>query len=88
MLLLVASSFSVIYYNVSSISPPINPPNVTIVGTVEDNNLVFEHQKGDSLSLDTQITVNMGDINETFLVKNYLDARCKNRWRDGTSGRK
>jgi uncharacterized repeat protein (TIGR01451 family) len=82
MLLLVASSFSVIYYNVSSISPPINPPNVTIVGTVEDNNLVFEHKRGDPLSLDTQITVNMGDIAKTFVVKNYLDANAKTdgRW--------
>lgn len=81
MLLLVASSFSVIYYNVSSISPPANPPNVTIVGNIEGNNLVFEHKRGDPLSLDTKITIKMGDINKTIVVKNYLDANATN---DGT----
>ena len=74
MLLLVTSSFGVIYYNVSSIPQPHNPPNVTIVGKIEGNNLVFEHQKGDPLGLDTKITVKMGSIDETLVVKNYLDA--------------
>jgi hypothetical protein len=71
---IVAASFSVLYYNVNSIPPPSNPPNVTIIGTIEGNNLVFEHQKGDSLDLDTKITLNMNIKNETFLVKQYLDA--------------
>jgi uncharacterized repeat protein (TIGR01451 family) len=74
LLILVVSSFSVIYSNVLSTPAPRNPLDATIVGRVEGNNLVFEHQKGESLSLDTKITVNMGFKNETFLVKNYLDA--------------
>ena len=74
MLVMVISTFGVIYNNVLSTPPPSNPPNVTIIGTVEGNNLVLEHQKGDSLSLDTKITVNTGIQNETFLVKKYLDA--------------
>jgi uncharacterized repeat protein (TIGR01451 family) len=79
LLLIIATvTISVIYYKVYSIPPPSNPPNLTIIGEVEGNNLVFEHQKGDSLSLDTTITVNMGVIaNETFLVKQYLDADAK-----------
>jgi uncharacterized repeat protein (TIGR01451 family) len=73
MLSIVVSTFGFFYYNVSSIPPPSNPPNVSIISYVENNNLVFEHQKGDSLSLDTAITINMGIVNEMFLVKNYLD---------------
>jgi len=74
MLMMVISIFGVIYNNVLSMPPPSNPPNVTIIGRVEGNNLVIEHQKGDSLNLDTKITLNMGIKNDTFLVKDYLDA--------------
>ncbi|MCJ7571137.1 MAG: VWA domain-containing protein [Candidatus Thermoplasmatota archaeon] len=74
LLSIMVSSFSVIYFNVLSIPPPSNPPNVTIVSYIENNNLVIEHQKGEPLSLDTEITINMGIKNETVLVRNYLDA--------------
>jgi uncharacterized repeat protein (TIGR01451 family) len=73
MLSIVVSAISIIYYNVLSIPPPDNPPNVTIISYVENNNLVLEHQKGDSLSLDTAITIRMDIENQTFLVKKYLD---------------
>ena len=74
MLMMVIPTFGIIYNNVLSIPPPSNPPNVAIIGMVEGNNLVLTHQKGDSLSVDTTITVKMDIINETFLVKEYLDA--------------
>ena len=71
---IIVSSIGIIYYNVLSIPPPVDPPNVTIIGYVENNNLVLEHQKGDSLNSDTLITLNMYIKNETFPVKDYLDA--------------
>jgi len=74
LLSMAAVTFSVIYYKVYSIPPPRNPPDVTIIGKIEGNNLVVEHQKGDSLNLDTRITLTIDNINETFLVKKYLDA--------------
>ncbi|HVQ01414.1 MAG TPA: type IV pilin [Candidatus Thermoplasmatota archaeon] len=77
MLLLVSASFGVLYYNVSSIAPPENPPNVTIVGRIDGNNLVFEHKRGDPLSLDTRITISMAGLNRSFVVRNYLDAEAK-----------
>jgi uncharacterized repeat protein (TIGR01451 family) len=85
MLIMVISIFGVIYNNVLSIPPPSSPPNVTIIGRLEGNNLVLEHQKGDSLSLDTAITLNMGIKNETFLVKQYLepDAIQDGEWNIG-----
>ena len=66
-------SISIIYYNVLSMPPPENPPNVTIISYVENNKLVLEHQKGDSLGLDTQVTIRMDIENETFTVGNYMD---------------
>ena len=77
MLLLVTSTFGVMYYHVSSIPPPSNPPNVTIVGRLEGNTLVLEHKRGDPLSLDTKITLRMITMNETFVVKDYLDANAR-----------
>jgi uncharacterized repeat protein (TIGR01451 family) len=79
MLLIVISTFGVIFYNVSSFIPsPNDLPNVTIVSRIEGNDLVLEHQRGDPLSLDTKITVHMGnDMNKTFLVKDYLDNSSK-----------
>jgi uncharacterized repeat protein (TIGR01451 family) len=75
LLAIVISGFGVMYYNVSSIPEPNEPPNVTIICRVEDNNLVLEHQRGEPLNLDTAITLDMGIIDETFLVGDYLDAK-------------
>ena len=71
---IVISGFSVMYYNVSTVPAPTEPPNVTIVCRLENNNLVLEHQRGESLSVDTVITLDMGIIDETFLVRDFLDA--------------
>ncbi len=60
MLMIVISSFSVFYFRVSSIPPPNNPPNITIVSRIEGNALVLQHKRGDSLNLDTKITINNG----------------------------
>jgi len=87
MLLMITSSFSVLYYNVSSIPSPSDPPNVTIVGRVEGNTLVLEHQRGDPLDLDTTITVAMDIKNETFVLQDYLDAKSRKdgKWNIGES---
>lgn len=74
---IIVSLMGVVYYNVLSTPPPSKPLNVTIIGYVENNNLVLEHQKGDSLSLDTAITIKMNIENETFIIKNYLDEKAK-----------
>ncbi len=78
MLTIVTSSFGVFYYQVSSIPEPNTPPNVTIIGRVEGNTLVLEHKRGEPLSPDTKITINMGAINASFLVKDYLDNKSIN----------
>ena len=77
MLMIVISSIGVLYYKISLIQPPITPPRATIIGRVERNTLVLEHKRGESLSPDTRITINMGIINATFLAENYLDNKSK-----------
>ena len=74
---MVVSVMGIIYINVLSTPPPTNPPNVTIIGYVENNNLVLEHQRGDSLNLDTMITIKMEIENETFSIRDYLDVDAK-----------
>ena len=87
MLMIVVSSFSVLYYKVSLIQPPNNPSTATIVGRVERNTLILEHKGGDSLSTDTRITINMGNINASFVAQDYLDNKSKKdrEWNIGES---
>ena len=77
LLAIAVTAIGVIYYQVFSIPPPNNPLTVTIVGSIEGNTLVFEHQKGESLSLDTKITLHMNIINDTFMVDHYLDTKAR-----------
>ena len=65
--------FSFIYINVFSEKGPAPNNFVNIIGKVEGNNLVLEHQRGESLRLDTEIMLNIDDKSERFLVKEYLD---------------
>lgn len=81
LLLIVISAFSIIYYTVSSTPPPTDDVKVTIVGKVEGNDLTLLHRGGESLSLYTEITLELSIKNDTFLVKQYLDADAQ---QDGT----
>lgn len=85
LLLIVASTFGVIFYNVVSVPQPEDPPNVTIVGKSKENTLVLEHQKGQPLDLDTTIKLDLGFKNETFHVKKYLNEKAKKdeKWNIG-----
>jgi len=85
LLLIVASTFSVIFYNVSSLPQLDSPLNVTIIGKTKENTLVLEHQRGAALNLDTKITLNIGGRSETFQIKKYLDAKAQEdgKWNIG-----
>ncbi len=85
LLLIVTSTFGVIFYNVVSVPQKDNPPNVTIIGKSKDNTLILEHQKGQPLDLDTKIILNLGFKNETFSVKKYLNEKAKKdgKWNIG-----
>jgi len=77
LLAMAISVFSVVYMNV--LADPGPDPNafVTIIGNVEGNNLILTHQRGKSLSLDTEISLKSDIINESFCVKDYLDDDSK-----------
>jgi uncharacterized repeat protein (TIGR01451 family) len=77
LLVMITSVMAYFYYNVSSLPPPHDSPNATIIGKLEGNNLILELQKGKSLPLDAAITLDTDIKNTTFLVKDYLDAKAK-----------
>jgi len=62
LLLIIATSiFSFIYYMVLSDQGPKDEMIVTLVGKIEGSNIVLEHQGGESLSLDTVVTITIGE---------------------------
>lgn len=65
LLALVITSISVIFSQVLSTPGPQDTTIVTIIGKIEDNQAVFEIQRGEPLGLDTIIIINIaGNINE------------------------
>ena len=59
------SLISVIFIQVLSTPGPQDTTIVTIIGKIEDNQAVFEIQRGEPLGLDTIIIINItGNINE------------------------
>ncbi len=74
LLLLIATSvFSLIYFQVLSDEGPENKTIVKIVGRIEGTNVVLEHQGGEPLELDTEISITVGGIEYKGPVGNWLD---------------
>ena len=68
LLALVITSISVIFSQVLSTPGPQDTTIVTIIGKIEDNQAVFEIQRGEPLGLDTIIIINIaGNIIESSL---------------------
>ena len=65
LLAIAISLISVIFTQVLSTSGPQDTTRVTIIGKIEENQPVFEIQRGEPLGLDTIIFINIaGNINE------------------------
>lgn len=77
MLGIAASLFSVLYYNVVSTPNPIPGPIVDISGFIEDNQVILMHRGGESLNLDTNLSLNIGGILKKFNVGDLLDNKSK-----------
>jgi len=70
LLLIALSILSIIYLYVLSYPTPIPIPQVEIVGSLEDGNIVLLHGGGDALKLDTKLLFN---INDTIYITNVGD---------------
>jgi len=77
MLAIAVAVFSVIYSMVLSQPIPQTPPEVTLVGTVEGNNIVIEHRGGKDLNTNTEITITIGGTTKEITVGDYLDQNAK-----------
>ena len=53
------------------------PPSVNIVGRIEGNSVVFEHHGGQSMPLDTEITVMFAETPVTMTVGDVLESALK-----------
>lgn len=73
LLLIVISVFSLIYFQVLSDEGPENKTIVKIGGRLEGTNIVLEHQGGEPLELDTEISITVGGIKYEGPVGNWLD---------------
>lgn len=62
LLAMAVAAFSVVYIQVLSDEGPSPEAYVTVVGMIENNNVVFEHRSGKPLGLDTSIILSIGNI--------------------------
>ena len=83
-LLISVSLFSVVYASLFSIDADKETPSVSIVGGIEDNNLILYHMGGRSLELDTEVVMGINNNSETISinVNDYLNDTYKinNNW--------
>jgi len=73
LLLIVVSVFSLIYFQVLSDEGPENKTIVKIVGRIEGKNVVLEHQGGEPLELDTEISITIAGVEYSGAIENWLN---------------
>lgn len=73
LLLIVVSVFSLIYFQVLSDEGPENKTIVKIVGRIEGTNVILEHQGGEPLELDTEISITIAGVEYSGVVENWLN---------------
>lgn len=73
LMLIALAALSLVYLFVLSYPTPIPPPQVEIIGKIEQGNIVLLHSGGDSLKLDTKLLLNISDTMYITTVGDYLD---------------
>jgi uncharacterized repeat protein (TIGR01451 family) len=77
MLGIATSSFSVIYYNIASTPAPTPTPIVEISGSISENQVVLMHHGGETLALDTELMINVGEKTKKIKIGDFLDNESK-----------
>lgn len=84
LLAVVTAVMSIVFLQINSNQGPEKKTYVKLVGKVEGSNLVLEHQGGDSLGFDTNISFTLGGIKYKFTVGELLvDQNHNNLWNLG-----
>ena len=73
LLLIVISVFSLIYFQVLSDEGPENKTIVKIVARIEGKNVILEHQGGEPLELDTEISITIAGVEYRGAIENWLN---------------
>ena len=74
LLFIAVSTFSAIYLNVLSDNGPNPEAYVTITGRIESGEVIFTHQRGEALDLESQVLLTIaGEHHEQLSVKDLLD---------------
>jgi len=77
LLVIAVSVMSVVIVNVFSVLTVDEQIYVEMLGKIEMNDVIFEHQGGDNLGLDTEIYLEIGGRKEEFFARDYLDEHSK-----------
>ena len=84
MLVIAVIVLSMIYDFVLSDSGPEEQTFVSIIGKIESNKIVLEHQGGETISLDTPVSFTLaGEEYKTFVRDYLIDTNCNNNWNLG-----
>ena len=67
------SLFSVLYAGVFSTEPATPSPNVSIIGSVDGDDIILEHRSGEPLPLDTKILLNIGGELTEVIIEDLLE---------------
>lgn len=69
--------FAFLMFQVLSDQGPQSKPNVTIVGSIEDNSIILEHLRGESLDLNSELLVQIGGVDKSYPISNFLIDKYK-----------
>ena len=77
LLVIAVSVITCIYFTVFSNLEPVDEINCVIVGGIEAGDVVFTHRGGESLDLDSVVTLSIAGQSESFIVGDHLDHSAK-----------
>lgn len=72
LLAIIVCFISSLYITILSDTGPITAPNTTIVGKINNGDVFFDHRSGESLSLDTEIILNIAEYRQLRLSPDQL----------------
>ncbi|UCD14236.1 MAG: hypothetical protein JSW60_02150 [Thermoplasmatales archaeon] len=78
LLLMALAILSTVYMYVLSYPLPNSVPYVDIVGSLDESNITLLHRGGESLDLDTELVLDIGNTTDITTVGNLLDSESKN----------
>ncbi|RLF33421.1 MAG: hypothetical protein DRM98_02320 [Thermoplasmata archaeon] len=82
LLVISVTLFSAVYATVLSITPGPTTPSTSIIGTIEDKNLILEHHGGESLPKDTEVIIGLpnGNVSTESADRHLLDDNNNGKW--------